>query len=88
MTYLPISSTERDASAARHAWTDHAITALVRRMHWQAAMVLIDGIVLAAVAIALGHVLAGVRVARSTRRGLIERFGEYGPSRSWVSPVQ
>lgn len=51
-------------------------------------MVLIDGIALAAVAIALGHVLAGVRVAQSTRRGLIERFGEYGASRSQISPVQ
>lgn len=51
-------------------------------------MVLIDGITLAAVAVALGHVLAGVRMARSIRRGLIERFGEYGASRSWVSPVQ
>ena len=51
-------------------------------------MVIIEGITIAAVAIALGHVFAGVRVARSTRRGLIERFGEYGASRSWVSSVQ
>lgn len=54
----------------------------------QAAMVILTGIVLAAVAIALGHGFARVRVVRPTRRGLIERFGEYGASRSWISSVQ
>lgn len=88
MKYLPISLTERDANAARHAWTDHAITAVARRMQLQAAMAIIDGIALAAVAIALRRVFAGVRVARPIRRGLIERFGEYGASRSWISPVR
>jgi regulator of protease activity HflC (stomatin/prohibitin superfamily) len=48
-------------------------------------MVRLTKIVLAAVAIALGHVVAGVRTARPIRRGLIERFGEYGASRSWIS---
>lgn len=57
-------------------------------MQLQAAMVIITGIVLAAVATALGHVFAGVRAVRPTSRGLIERFGEYGASRSWVSRVQ
>lgn len=54
----------------------------------QAAMVVITGIVLVAVALARGHAFAGVRVARPTSRGLIECFGEYGASQSWVSPVQ
>jgi hypothetical protein len=87
MKYLPISSTERDANAGATCMDRSAIIAVARRMHLQAAMVIIDGIALAAVAIALGHVFAGVRVARPTRRGLIERFGEYGASRSWVSPA-
>ena len=70
-------------------WVDnHAIIAVARRLQLEAAMVIIDGIALAAVAIALGRVFACPRLARPTRRGLIERFGEYGASRSWVSPVQ
>jgi hypothetical protein len=84
MKYLPISSTECDA-----IWVDnHAIIAVARGLQLEAAMVIIDGIALAAVAIALGRVFACPRPARPTRRGLIERFGEYGASRSSVSSVQ
>jgi regulator of protease activity HflC (stomatin/prohibitin superfamily) len=57
-------------------------------MQLRPAMVIFTGIVLATVAIALGHVSTGVRVVRLTGRGVIERFGEYGASRSWVSRVQ
>lgn len=57
-------------------------------MQQQAAMVIITAIVLVTVALARGHAFAGVRAVRPTRGGLIERFGEYGASRSWVSPVQ
>jgi hypothetical protein len=88
MKYLPISSTERDPDVAR-TWVDNpAIMAVAHLMQLRPAMVIFSGIVLATVAIALGHVSVGVRVVRLTRRGLIERFGEYGASRSWVSRVQ
>lgn len=90
MKYLPISSTERDADVGVNMGRadNHAVIAVARRMQLRAAMVIFTGIVLATVAIALGHVCAGVRVVRSTSRGLSERFGEYGASRSWVSLVQ
>ena len=48
-------------------------------------------IVLAAVAIALVYVCAGVRVVRPTSRGLVERFGKYRrvaePGFHWIVPV-
>jgi len=51
-------------------------------------MVIITAIVLAAIAIAADHARAGARAGQPIRRGLIERFGEYGASRSWVSPAE
>jgi len=47
---------------------NHAIIAVARRLQLEAAMVIIDGIALAAVAIALGRLGAGQDRSQSGRR--------------------
>lgn len=60
-------------------------------MHEQVVMTITAWIIIAAVAIVVIYVFAGVRVVRPTSRGLVERFGKYRrvaePGFHWIVPI-
>ena len=79
------------AGIRRGAPGNHATTRVASYMHDQVVMSITAWIIVAAAAIVVTYLFAGIRVVRPTSRGLIERFGKYRcvaePGFHWIVPV-